>query len=55
MSKKPKQKQPEPVPVKPEPKQETPITATATTEGIKEFVDQFNKRDDYTVQPREPE
>lgn len=27
------------------------ITATATTEGIKEFVDQFNKRDDYTVQP----
>jgi hypothetical protein len=28
------------------------ITATATTDGIKEFVDQFNKRDDYTVQPR---
>lgn len=35
---------PPPKPIKP--------TATATTEGIKEFVDQFNKRNDYTVQPR---
>jgi hypothetical protein len=52
MSKKHKHKQPEPAPLPEDKNEPKPITATATTDGIKEFVDQFNKRDDYIVQPR---
>jgi hypothetical protein len=55
MSKKHKHKHPEPALQPEEKKEPKPITATATTDGIKEFVDQFNKRDDYTVQLSEPE
>jgi hypothetical protein len=34
----------------PAPKPIKPITATATTEGIKEFVDRFNQQDDNPLQ-----